>query len=378
MPPSWKLRRLPAKAGIAAGIRPGHTRKKGVKRLMERGLALEFVRVTEAAALNSAKWMGKGDKHKADDAAVQAMRAMFDTMNIRGKVVIGEGEMDEAPMLYIGEEVGLGWKPAAASLTEEVTLAPAFAPVPLKEKLDIAVDPLEGTNLVAKGMPGAIAVMAVTPENGLLHAPDMYMEKICVGPGARGCIDINASVEDNVRNVARALGKAVEDLTVVILDRQRHEKQIEALRRVGARVRLITDGDVSPAVAAAMPDTGIDMMIGRGGAPEGVIAAAALKALGGDMQARLWAENPEELRRVKEMGISNIDHVLTLDDLVRTDDVIFTATGITDSELLPGVRFHSRCATTKTLVIRGITGTVRFIEAHHYYETKPKYVKMEG
>lgn len=323
---------------------------------MERGLALEFVRVTEAAALNSAKWMGKGDKIKADDAAVQAMRAMFDTMDISGKVVIGEGEMDEAPMLYIGEEVGKGGG----------------------EKLDIAVDPLEGTNLVAKGMPGAIAVMAVAPENTLLHAPDMYMEKICVGPKAKGCIDINATVEENVRRVAEALQKSVEELTVVIMDRERHQKQIDALRKVGARVRLITDGDVSPAVAAALPETGIDMMIGRGGAPEGVLAAAALKCLGGDMQARLWAENPEELKRVKEMGIEDIDHVLKLDDMVRTDDVIFTATGITDSELLPGVRFNSRCAVTNTLVIRGITGTVRFIEASHYYETKPKYVKMKG
>ncbi len=322
---------------------------------MERGLALEFVRVTEAAALNSARWMGKGDKIKADDAAVQAMRAMFDTINIKGKVVIGEGEMDEAPMLYIGEEVGKG-----------------------VERVDIAVDPLEGTNLVAKGMPGAIAVMAVASEGGLLHAPDMYMEKICVGPRAKGCIDINDPVEENVKRVAKALDKSVEELTVVILDRERHEKQIKAIRKVGARVRLITDGDVSPAVAAALPDTGIDMMIGRGGAPEGVIAAAALKCLGGDMQARLWAENPEELKRVKEMGIEDIDHVLTLDDLVKTDDVVFTATGITDSELLPGVRFNSRCAVTNTLVIRGITGTVRFIEASHYYETKPKYVKMEG
>ncbi len=323
---------------------------------MDRGLTLEFVRITEAAALNSAKWMGKGDKIKADDAAVMAMRSMFDTMDINAKVVIGEGEMDEAPMLYIGEHLGKGGG----------------------ELLEIAVDPLEGTELVAKGMPGAIAVMAVAPENGLLHAPDMYMEKICVGPRAKGCIDIDASVTDNVTRVAAALGKSVEDLTVVILDRQRHERQIEELRKAGARVRLITDGDVSPAVAAALPETGIDMMIGRGGAPEGVIAAAALKALGGDMQARLWAENPDELRRVKEMGIKDIDHVLKLDDLVRTDDVVFTATGITDSELLAGVRFNSKCAVTNTLVIRGASGTVRFIEANHYYETKPKYVKMEG
>lgn len=322
---------------------------------MDRGLALEFVRVTEAAALNSSRWMGKGDKIKADNAAVEAMRSMFDTINISGTVVIGEGEMDEAPMLYIGEEVGKGG-----------------------ERVDIAVDPLEGTNLVAKGMPGAIAVMAVSCEGGLLHAPDMYMEKICVGPRAKGCININDSIEDNVKRVAKALGKAVEDLTVVILDRERHEKQIAALRKIGARVRLITDGDVSPAVAAALPDTGIDMMMGRGGAPEGVIAAAALKCLGGDMQARLWAENPQELKRVKAMGIEDIDHVLTLDDLVKTDDVVFTATGITDSELLTGVRFNSRCAITNTLVIRGNTGTVRFIEASHYYETKPKYVKMEG
>lgn len=323
---------------------------------MERRLALEFVRVTEAAALNSARWMGKGDKIAADDAAVRAMRGMFDTIEISGKVVIGEGEMDEAPMLYIGEEVG----------TRE------------GDRVDIAVDPLEGTNLVAKGMHGAIAVLAVAEEGCLLHAPDMYMEKICVGPKAKGCIDIDASIEENITNVAKALGKPIEELTVVILDRERHEKQIKAIRKMGARISLITDGDVSPAVAAALPGTGIDMMLGRGGAPEGVLAAAALKALGGDMQARLWAENTEELKRVREMGIEDINHVLTLDDLVKSDDVIFAATGITDGEMLKGVRFNAESATTHTIVLRGATGTIRFIEAEHCYNKKPDYFKMEG
>lgn len=323
---------------------------------MDRELALEFARVTEAAALNSARWMGKGDKMAADDAAVRAMRAMFDTIHIRGRVVIGEGEMDEAPMLYIGEKVGLGDG----------------------DRVDIAVDPLEGTNLVAKGMNGSIAVLAVAPENCLLHAPDMYMEKIAVGPEAKGVINLNASTEENIIHVANALGKNVGDVTVVILDRPRHEKQIAAIRKVGARIKLITDGDVSPAVATAIPDSGVDMVIGIGGAPEGVLAAAALKCVGGDMQARLWPENEEELARAHQMGIGDIRKVLTLDDLVKTDDVVFAATGITDGDFLRGVRFLGNRATTHTMVMRGQTGTVRFIEAHHYYSRKPKYVKMNG
>lgn len=323
---------------------------------MDRELALEFARVTEAAALNSARWMGKGDKIAADDAAVKAMRAMFDTINIEGTVVIGEGEMDEAPMLYIGEKVGLGKGP----------------------KVDIAVDPLEGTNLVAKGMNGSIAVLAVAEENCLLHAPDMYMEKIAVGPGAKGAISLELSVEENVINVAKALGKNVEDLTIVLLDRPRHEKQIKVIRQLGARIKLITDGDVSPAVATAFPDSGVDMVMGIGGAPEGVLAAAALRCMGGDMQGRLIPEDGVDIKRAQKLGIDDINKILTLDDLVRTDDVIFAATGITDGEMLKGVRFYKDRATTHTVVMRGQTGTVRFIEAQHYFAKKPKYVKMDG
>jgi len=323
---------------------------------MDRELALEFARVTEAAALNSARWMGRGDKIAADDAAVRAMRSMFDTMHIEGTVVIGEGEMDEAPMLYIGEKVGLG----------------------NGSKVDIAVDPLEGTNLVAKGMNGAIAVLAVAEEKCLLHAPDMYMEKLAVGPGAKGAISLELSVEENVINVAKALGKRVEDLAIVILDRVRHEKQIKVIRKLGARIRLITDGDVSPAVATALPDSGVDMVVGIGGAPEGVLAAAALKCMGGDMQGRLVPEDDADITRARKLGIDNVSKILTLDDLVKTDDVIFAATGITDSELLKGVRFYKDRATTHTVVMRGQTGTVRFIEAQHFFAKKPKYVKMDG
>ena len=323
---------------------------------MDRELALEFARVTEAAALNSARWMGKGDKIAADDAAVKAMRAMFDTINIDGLVVIGEGEMDEAPMLYIGEKVGSG----------------------KGSKVDVAVDPLEGTTLVAKGMNGSIAVLAVAEQGTLLQAPDMYMDKIAVGPGAKGAINIEASIEENITNVAKALKKRVQDITVVILDRPRHQKQIEVIRKLGGRIKLITDGDVSPAVATAIPDSGVDMVIGIGGAPEGVIAAAALRAMGGDMQGRLMPEDDNDILRAHKLGIADVNKVLTLEDMVKSEDVIFVATGITDGDLLKGVRFYPDRATTHTVVMRGQTGTVRFIEAHHYFKKKPKYVKMQG
>lgn len=318
---------------------------------MGRKLALEFGRVTEAAALASARWMGRGDKNAADDSATNAMRAVFDTIDIDGVVVIGEGEMDEAPMLYIGEKVGTG----------------------NGQKLDIAVDPLEGTNIVAKGLTGAIAVLAAAPQGCLLHAPDMYMDKIAVGPAAAGKIHLEAPVTDNVRIVAEALKKSVEDVTVVILDRPRHKKIIEQVRKVGARIQLISDGDVSPAVAAAIEGSGVDMMMGIGGGPEGVLAAAALKCLGGDMQARLWPECDEEIARCKKMGIGDIKKVLTLDDLVKGDEAIFAATGITTGSLLEGVHFTSMGARTQTIVMRGKTGTVRFIDAIHRFDKKPSY-----
>ena len=320
---------------------------------MDRSLVLEFARVTEAAAINCAHWIGKGEKNLADGAAVEAMRKMFDTVPIDGTVVIGEGEMDEAPMLYIGEKVGKGG-----------------------EAVDIAVDPLEGTNLTAKNMNGAIAVMAIAKQGGLLHAPDMYMDKIVVGPKAKGAIDINKTPEENMINVAKALGKETSDLTIVLLDRERHQPIVQAARKLGARCKFISDGDVSPVIATSFGTEGIDMMMGIGGAPEGVIAAAAIKCMGGDMQGRLKPETEEEVHRVHEMGIADVDKVLTLDDLVSTDDVCFIATGVTKGDMLNGVRFTEKYAVTHTVVMRGVTGTVRFIETYHDYDKKPAYVKI--
>lgn len=319
---------------------------------MDRELAMEFVRVTEAAAIASGRWMGKGDKIAADQAAVDAMRQAFDDVSISGKVVIGEGEMDEAPMLYIGEVVGAGGV-----------------------KVDIAVDPLEGTNLVAKGLPGAIAVLAIAPRGGLLHAPDMYMDKIAVGPKAAGKIDINAPVIDNLTAVAKALEREIEDLTVVILDRPRHADIIKQVRDAGARIKLIADGDVSPAINAAIEGTGVHMLLGTGGAPEGVIAAAAMKCLGGDMQGRLVPESDADIERARSMGITDINKVLTIDDLVSGDDAIFAATAITQGDLLNGVRYFGGGARTHSIVMRYKTGTVRFVDAIHKYEKKPMLIK---
>lgn len=318
---------------------------------MERELTMEFARVTEAAALASARWVGRGNKEAADDAAVQAMRSVFDTIHMSGTVVIGEGEMDEAPMLYIGERVGSGESP----------------------ELDVAVDPLEGTISVAKGLAGAIAVVAISKKGGLLHAPDMYMDKIAVGPQAKGRIHLDAPIRENLSNVAQALGKSMDDLTIVILDRPRHHKMIQEIRELGARIRLITDGDVSPAVACAIEGTGIDIMMGVGGAPEGVLAAAALRCLGGEMQGRLWPENDVDIERAKALGIKDVNKLLTLDDLVCSDDVFFAATGITEGPLLRGVHFSAQGALTHTVVMRGKTGTVRFIEAQHRFDKKPQY-----
>ncbi|MGI5920601.1 MAG: class II fructose-bisphosphatase [Syntrophomonadaceae bacterium] len=318
---------------------------------MERELALEFARVTEAAALSAARWVGKGDKIAADDAAVTAMRVMFDTVPLDGVVVIGEGEMDEAPMLYIGEKVGTGAPP----------------------EVDIAVDPLEGTNIVAKGLTGAIAVLAAAPRGSLLHAPDMYMDKIAVGPECKGRVHLDAPVKENIREVAKALDKAVSEVTVVILDRERHQGIIEEVRSAGARIKLISDGDVSPGVAAGYDNSGVDMLLGIGGAPEGVITAAALKCLGGDFQAKLCPEDESEIKRCHEMGIGNTNKIFTLDELVKSDDVIFVATGITDSFLLKGVTYYKRRAVTQTIVMRNTSGTIRFIEANHSLDKKPLF-----
>lgn len=319
---------------------------------MERELALEFVRVTEAAALAAGRLMGRGDKEAADQAAVDAMRSVFDTVHINGTVVIGEGEMDEAPMLYIGEKVGTGSEP----------------------EVDVAVDPLEGTNLVAKGLPNALSVVAVAPRGCLLHAPDIYMDKIAVGPRAKGRIDLDAPVEENLRKVASALDKNVEDVTAIILDRPRHERIIAEIRRAGARVKLISDGDVSAAIATAIEGSGVDILFGIGGAPEGVIAAVALKCLGGELQGRLKPDGEEELERVYGMGLDDPDKLLLLDDLVKSEDIFFAATGITDGDMLRGVRYEGETAQTHSLVMRGLTRTIRNINATHFLERKPHFV----
>ncbi|MBE3562227.1 MAG: class II fructose-bisphosphatase [Hydrogenibacillus schlegelii] len=326
----------------------------GAKSAGLRLLTLEMARVTEAAALSAAQWMGRGDKWQADDAATQAMRAVLGQIAIDGTVVIGEGELDEAPMLYIGERVGTGDGPA----------------------VDIAVDPLEGTNLLATGAPGSIAVLAVAPRGALLGAPDMYMEKIAVGPKARGRVSLDRPVEENIRAVADALGKRVEDVVVVLLDRPRNQYILDAIRAVGARARLISDGDISPALATCFEETGIDMMMGIGGAPEGVVTAVAMKSLGGDFQGRLVPQNDEEIARLKAMGVNEPTRLFTLDDLVKSDDAVFSATGVTDGPLLPGVRFlPGGIAHTVTLVARAKTRTVRFIHGRHHLATKPEAVR---
>lgn len=316
---------------------------------MIRELTMEFARVTEAAAIAAARWRGRGDKEAADDAAVVAMRSIFSTVQIDGTVVIGEGEMDEAPMLYIGERVGAGVEP----------------------RVDIAVDPVEGTNNVSRGLNNAIAVLAATETGGFLHAPDMYMNKIAVGPKAKGKIHLDAPVIDNLKAVADASQKKLEDLTVVILHRPRHDKIIKEVRAAGACIKLIQDGDVAPAVASAMGGTGVDMLLGIGGAPEGVVAAAALKCLGGEMQGRLWAEDEGDVKRAQKLGIGDVNKLLTMDDLVKSDDVVFAATGITDGDLVQGVRYFSNGARTHTVVMRSVTGTVRFIDAIHRLDIKP-------
>ena len=312
---------------------------------MDRTLSLEFARVVEAAALHSGRLLGRGQKDAADGLAVDAMRQAFDSVRISGTVVIGEGEIDEAPMLYIGEHVGAGGP-----------------------EVDIAVDPIEGTNLIAKGQNGAIAVMAIAEKGGLLHAPDMYMEKLCVGPRGAGAIDITKSLTENIKNVAAKMNRNVDEITLVMLDRERHHGLMKEARDLGARIMLISDGDVNPAMECCIEGSGVHMVVGTGGAPEGVLAAAALKCVGGDMQARLKPETEEEIRRCHEMGITDVNQVLTLDDLVRTDDVIFAATAITRGNLLNAIQYFPGGARTHTIVMRSKTGTVRFLDTVHMDE----------
>ncbi len=318
---------------------------------MERNLSLEFVRITEAAALASSRWMGRGLEKQADQAAVDAMRKAFDSVRIDGTVVIGEGERDEAPMLYIGEKVGLRGEDSPA--------------------VDIALDPLEGTTICANGGVGAISVIAVAEKGRFLHAPDTYMDKIACGPGAKGAIDIDKSATENIHRVAEALRKSVSEITVVILDRPRHADLIAEVRKLGSRIQLIGDGDVSAAVAAGFEQTGIDLLIGIGGAPEGVISAAAMQCLGGDFQGRLKYRNEEEKGRALKMGIKDLHQKFSCDELA-SGSVMFIATGVTDGPLLKGVKFRSgHRVETHSVVMRSKTGTTRFVEASHNLNRKP-------
>lgn len=321
---------------------------------LDRNLALELVRVTEAAAIHAARTMGRGDATASDQAAVTAMRAAFSGMDIDGTIVIGEGERDEAPMLYIGERVGR----AAAG----------------HPQMDIALDPLEGTSLCAYGRPGALAVVAMAPAGSLMHAPDCYMQKIAVGPAGRGVIDIEASARENVHRLAEARRIDPDDLTVVILDRPRHQELIAEVRATGARIRLIDDGDVQAAIATVDETTGIDMLIGTGGAPEGVLAAAALQCIGGDMQGRLLFRNERESERARTMlgAERDIHGVLRIDDLAH-GDLLFAATGVTSGDMLRGVRFRGHGCETDSIVMRNKSGTLRRISAEHHFAQKPGY-----
>ena len=320
----------------------------------DRNLAMELVRVTEAAAMAAGRWMGRGDKNKSDQAAVDAMRLILGSIDMDGIVVIGEGEKDEAPMLYNGEVIGNGEPP----------------------RVDIAVDPIDGTRLLSLGRSNAISVVALAERDAMFNpGPCVYMEKIAVGPDARGAIDIEAPVAVNLRNIARSKGEQVDDLTVVILDRPRHEKLIRDVRHAGARIRLITDGDVAGSIMTAIESTGVDVLMGVGGTPEGVITACALKCLGGEIQGKLWPRNEEEAQKARDMGY-DLNAVLGTDDLVKGEDVFFAATGITDGELLKGVHYFAGGASTRSLVMRARSGTVRFIDSRHRWDKLMKISQL--
>jgi len=321
----------------------------------DRNLALELVRTTEAATLAAGRWMGRGDRNRSDQAAVDAMRIVLNSIEMDAIIVSGEGEKDEAPMLYNGERLGSGTPPA----------------------VDIAVDPIDGTRLLSLGQPGALAVVAVS-ERGTMFDPRhiVYMDKIAVGPEAAGVVDIEAPPIDNLRSVAKAKGKDVNDLTVVILDRPRHERLIAEAREAGARIRLIPDGDISGALSTTIPDSGVDMLMGIGGSPEAMVAACALKCVGGEIQCKLWPRNEEEIEGAKRAGL-RLDQVLGIDDLVKSDNVFFAATGITDGELLEGVRYYGDGARTHSLVMRSLSGTTRFVIAHHRWEKLMRYSQVE-
>jgi fructose-1,6-bisphosphatase II / sedoheptulose-1,7-bisphosphatase len=316
---------------------------------MQIQLSLELLRVVEQAAIASARTMGTGDRHKADQAATEAMRQVMDNVPMDGTVVIGEGERDEAPMLFIGEKVG-------AAAHNQNAQYPA---------VDIAVDPLEGTNLCATGAPNAITVLAASEKGGLLHAPDLYMEKIVVGPSCKGAVDLDAPVADNIRAIARRLNRDKEDLVIIVLDRPRHEKLIEEIRATGARIRLISDGDLSAGISAAVVGAGVHAVMGTGGAPEGVLTAAALRCLNGEMLARLVVSKPEHQERLAKMGISDPKRIYETEDLAPGRQIIFACTGVTDGSLLRGVRFFGDGIRTHSLVMNLEERQVRFIDSVH-------------
>jgi fructose-1,6-bisphosphatase II len=328
---------------------------------MSSDLSLEFLRVVEQAAIACGHTMGQGDGHKSDQAAVETMRTCLDGVAIDGTIVIGEGERDEAPMLYIGERVGMAARDDARH------------DLP---KIDIAVDPLEGTNLCATGAPNALAVLAASEGGGLLHAPDLYMEKLVVGPSAKGAVNLDAPVEENLRAIARCLERGVEDLVVIVLERPRHEKLIEEIRATGARIRLISDGDLSAGIAAAVVGSGVHAVMGIGGAPEGVLTAAAMRCLNGEIFARLVVNKPEHEERCRTMGISDFKRVYTSKELASGESIIFAATGVTDGTLLKGVRFFGDGIRTSSIVMQSSPARVRFIDTIHIEQTRMVRVRF--
>lgn len=334
--------------------------------LLERLLTREMLGVVEAAALSSARWMGKGERDSADDAAVTSMRTMLNQIPFSGIIVIGEGERDEAPMLYIGEKVG------TSAINDGATLQVALPDV------DIAVDPLEGTNLVANGLPGAAVCLALAPAGGLLHAPDTYMNKLVVGPASVGKIDINAPVAQNLHAVADSLDRPISDITVVILDRPRHETLIQEVRQAGARIRLITDGDMMPAIATALEGSGIHVVMGTGGAPEAVLSAAAVKCLGGEIQAQFRWRSEAEKARAADMGLAGIeeDFVHTIETLAPANQLVFASCGVTTGDLLQGVRYFGSGARTHSILLTYHTGLVRFVDSIHMNRDKPSAIHL--
>jgi fructose-1,6-bisphosphatase class II len=322
--------------------------------MLDADLSLEFLRVVEQAAIACAHTMGQGDRHKSDQVAVEAMRRIMDTVPIDGTIVIGEGERDEAPMLYIGEKVGM------------VNAKDIQGPKPVRvEEVDIAVDPLEGTNLCATGAANAIAVLAVSEKGGLLHAPDLYMEKLVVGPSSKNVVSLDATPRENLKAIAKALGRRVEDLVVTVLDRERHAQLIEEIRGSGARIRLIGDGDLSAGISAAVVGSGVHAVMGTGGAPEGVLTAAAMRCLNGEIFARLVVKTPEDERRTRAMGITDFNRTYRSQDLAPGESIVFAATGVTDGTLMRGVRFFGDGTRTSSVIMQNRPHQIRFIDSIH-------------